>query len=95
LRRWRESTLAGLGRFQTLKNGVSEAWQPKSCGGATVAFMIPEGRHMTWLGGVPVVFLKPWPHPGFTVVLGTDGMRRIGLIVDAGEGNGRLSVVQR
>ncbi len=57
--------------------------------------MIPEGRHMIWLGDVPVVFVKPWTHPGFTVVLGTDGMRRIGLVVDAGAGNGQLTVVQR
>jgi hypothetical protein len=46
--------------------------------------MIPEGRHMIWLGDVPVVFVRPWLHPDFTVVLGTDGMRKIGLIEDAG-----------
>jgi hypothetical protein len=57
--------------------------------------MISEDRHMIWLGDVPVVFVKPWTHPGFTVVLGTDGMRRIGLIVDTGAGNGQLTVVQR
>jgi hypothetical protein len=62
---------------------------------ATVAFMIPEDRHMIWLGDVPVVFVKPWLHPDFTMVLGTNGMRRIGLIVDAGVGNGQLTVVQR
>jgi hypothetical protein len=44
---------------------------------------------------VPVVFVKPWLRPDFTVVLGNDGMRRIGLIVDAGAGNGQLTVVQR
>lgn len=68
---------------------VEELW------GATVALMIPEDRYMVRLGDVPVVFVKPWLHPDFTVVLGTDGMRRIGLIVDAGEGNGQLTVVQR
>ena len=63
--------------------------------GATVAFMIPDGRHMIWLGDVPVVFVKEWLHPGFTVVLGTDGMSRLGLIVEAAAGNGQLTVVQR
>lgn len=64
--------------------------------GATVALMIPEGNHMIRLGDVPVVLVRPWAHPDFTVVLGTSGMRRIGLIVDAGAaGNGQLIVVQR
>jgi hypothetical protein len=44
---------------------------------------------------VPVVFVKEWLHPDFTVVLGTDSMRRLGLIVDAAAGNGQLTVVQR
>jgi hypothetical protein len=44
---------------------------------------------------VPVVFVKAWLHPDFTVVLGADGMRRLGLIVDARAGNGQFTVVQR
>ena len=97
---WRLEPLAGIDLSQAEKvpdpekssvGGVAaeELWS------ATVAFMIPEDRHMIWLGDVPVVFVKPWLHPDFTVVLGTDGMRRIGLIVDAGAGNGQLTVVQR
>jgi hypothetical protein len=50
---------------------------------------------MIRLHDIPVVLVKPWRHPGFGVVLGTSGMKRIGLIIDAGEASGQLIVVQR
>lgn len=97
---WRLATLAGVDLSQATKIPHPQEWSvggvaAEDLWGATVAFMTPEGRHMIWLGDVPVVFVKEWLHPGFTVVLGTDGMRRLGLIVDAAAGNGQLTVVQR
>jgi hypothetical protein len=96
----RLATLAGVDLDQAEKVQDPEEWSvggmaTEELWGTTVAFMIPEDRHMIRLGDVPVVFVKPWLHPGFTAVLGTDGMRRIGLIVEAGVGNGQLTVVQR
>jgi hypothetical protein len=97
---WRLAALAGVDLSQAAQVPDPQEWSvgdmaAEELWGTTVAFMIPEDRYMIWLGDVPVVFVKPWLHPGFTVVLGTDGMRRIGLIVDAGAGNGQLTVVQR
>lgn len=97
---WRLAPLAGVDLSQAETILDPQEWSvggvaAEQLWGATAAFMIPEDRHMIWLGDVPVVFVKPWTHPGFTVVLGTDGMRRIGLIVDAGAGNGQLTIVQR
>jgi hypothetical protein len=97
---WRLAPLAGVELSQAEKVPDPQQW---SIGGvaaeelwaATAAFMIPDGRYMIRLGDVSVVLVKPWLHPDFTAVLGTDGMRRIGLIVDAGAGNGQLTVVQR
>jgi hypothetical protein len=97
---WQLAPLAGvdLSRAEKLPDpkdwsvggvAVEELW------GATVALMIPDARYMIRLGDVPVVFVKPWLHPDFTAVLGTDGMRRIELIVSAGVGDGQLTVVQR
>jgi hypothetical protein len=97
---WRLATLAGVDLSQAKKIPDPQEWSvggvaAEELWGATVAFMIPDGRHMIWLGDVPVVFVKEWLHPGFTVVLGTDGMSRLGLIVEAAAGNGQLTVVQR
>ncbi len=97
---WRLAPLTGVDLGQAEKIPDPQQW---SVGGvaaeelwaATAAFMIPDGHYMIWLGDVSVVLVKPWLHPDFTAVLGTDGMRRIGLIVDAGAGNGQLTVVQR
>jgi hypothetical protein len=83
---------AGMGAaYQGIPRGVAadELWA------SPAAFMIPEDDHMIRLGDVPVVFVRPWAHPGFTVVLGTSGMRRIGRIAGAGVGHGQLIVVQR
>jgi hypothetical protein len=42
-----------------------------------------------------MIFVKPWMHPGFSAVLGTNGMKRIQLIVNAAVGNGQLIVIQQ
>jgi hypothetical protein len=97
---WRLAPLAGVDLSCAEKLADPQEW---SIGGvpaeelwaATMPLIIPDDRHMIRLGDVPVVLVKPWLHPDFRMVLGTDGMRRIGLIVDAGEGNGQLTVVQR
>lgn len=97
---WQLASLAGVDLGSAEKIPDPQDWSlggvaAKELWGATAALMIPDGRYMIRLGDVPVVFVDPWEHPDFTVVLGTDGMRRIGLIVDAGERNGQLVVVQR
>jgi hypothetical protein len=68
---------------------IEEAWV------ADVPLIIPDDRYMIMLGEVRVILVKPWLHPGFSAVLGTNGMKRIELIVNAGAGNGQLTVVQR
>jgi hypothetical protein len=97
---WRLATLAGVDLNKAKKIPDPQEWSvggivTEELWGDTIALIIPEDRYMIRLGDVPVVFVKPWLHPGFTVVLGTDGMRRIGLIVDAGAGKGQLIIVQR
>jgi hypothetical protein len=60
-----------------------------------VTFLIEDGRFMIRLTDVPVIFVEPWKHPGFTMVLGTNGMKRITVVLDAGDSNGQLTVCQR
>lgn len=68
---------------------IEEAWV------ADVSLIIPDDRYMIMLGSVRVILVKPWLHLDFSAVLGTNGMKRIELIVNAGVGNGQLTVVQR
>lgn len=97
---WRLASLAGIDLSHAKR--VPDA-HTSSVGGvaaeeiwtATVELIIPDGRYMIRLGDVVAVLVKPWGHPGLTAVLGTGGMMRIGLIVEAGVGNGQLRVVQR
>ncbi len=97
---WRLAPLARVDLSRTGNLPDPQEWSvggvaAEELWGATVALMIPGDRYMIRLGDVPVVFVKPWLHPDFTAVLGTDGMRRIELVVGAGVGKGQLTVVQR
>lgn len=62
---------------------------------AVVELIIPHDQYMIRLGDVTVIFVKPWLQPGFRAVLGTGGMKRIRLAVDAGASDGELIVIQR
>lgn len=97
---WQLAPLAGVDLSRAEKLPDPEEWSvggvaAEELWGAIVSLMIPDARYMIRLGDVPVVFVKPWLHPDFTAVLGTDGMRRMELTVGAGVGNGQLTVVQR
>jgi len=96
---WELASLAGIDLSQAEKVPDVEEW---SVGGvaieeawvADVSLIIPDSRYMIMLGDVRVIFVKPWLHPGFSAVLGTSGMKRIELIVNAAAGHGQLTVVQ-
>ena len=96
---WRLAPLAGVDLAQADKINHS-SWSvggvpAEGLWGATLAFLIEDDRYMIRLGDIPVVFMEPWLHPDFRVVLGTSGMKRIGIFLEAGAGNGQLTVSQR
>jgi hypothetical protein len=96
---WRLTPIAGVNLDQADKidhNSWSVGGVPADgLWGTTLALLIEDDRYMIRLGDVPVIFMKPWLNPDFTMVLGTNGMRRIGILVDAGLNNGQLTVSQR
>lgn len=97
---WRLAPLAGVDLSHAEEVPDANTWSiggvtPEEMWIATISLIIPDDRYMIRLGDVRVIFVKPWLHPGFTIVLGTGGMKRIGLMVEAGVGNGQLTVFQR
>jgi hypothetical protein len=97
---WQLAPLAGVNLSRAEKIPDPQDWgiggeAAEELWGATVALTVPNERYIIQLGDVPVIFVRQWLHPGFTAVLGTGGMKRIGLVVDAGAGSGQTVVVQR
>lgn len=96
---WRLAQLAGIDLDQADKidhNSWSVGGVPADrLWGAMLAFLIEDDRRMIRLGDMPVIFMEPWHNTDFTVILGTNGMRRIEILVDAGLNNGQLTVTQR
>jgi hypothetical protein len=97
---WELASRAKVDLSQAEKIPDAQVW---SLGGAAfeeawvedVSLIIPDGKYMIMLSEVPVIFVKPWMHPGFSAVLGTSGMKRIQLTVNAAVGDGQLVVSQQ
>jgi hypothetical protein len=94
---WRLAALAGVNLSQAEKlaspqklslAGVmaDETW------GVMLGFRIEDDHYGIHLGYVPTTFIRPWQSSDFTVILGTNAMKRITVVVEAGVGDGQLTI---
>ena len=60
--------------------------------GAMLGFKIEDDRYTIHLGYIFATFVRPWPIPEFKAILGTNGMKRIRVTVEAGVGDGQLTI---
>ena len=96
---WQLASAAGIDLARAAAIPYPDRWavggvQATALWGSLVTFLIEDDRYTIRLTGVRALFTQPWAHPGFTVVLGTEGMKRVKLTVDAGEANGRVTISQ-
>jgi hypothetical protein len=79
---WAEAGRAGIdpseGELVPLPDGFAVGGKSVTeARGFTVSCLIEDARYFVPLPDIPVLFIKPWQHPGFTAVLGTRAMNCI------------------
>jgi len=94
---WRLGQLVGVNLIQAAKPHGPQKLSldgviADELGGAMLGFKIEDDRYRIHLGYVFATFVRPWPIPEFKAILGTKGMKRIRVTVEAGVGDGQLTI---